>query len=377
MATITRKIRIYVDEDNKELRKQYYDRLFQWLYICRTAANITASHFFSQDNIKDFFYFDEGIHIKLKDMARDEDGVLHCSRENTVYRVLSDHFKGEAPMDMLSMVGQYVWKNYKAELKDYYKGERSLRNYKKSNAPIPVKKTHLEMQPAGDDHNFTFALYKEPRLRIPFKTDLGRDRSNNNYMIGQTISGEYQICDSQIKVLKNDQGKYTKWYLYLTLRIPDTRLQAKEGVKVMAELDIETPIVAKCGKRFDNIGTKDEFLYQRLQIQSKLQSLQRSLRYAGGGNGRKSKLQAIERFTEKERNYVVTKMHCYSKILVNFAVKMKAEEIVLINQKLKEEEAKENDFLLRNWSYYGLKQMIEYKASRVGIKIAETNVSEN
>ncbi len=377
MATITRKIRIYVDEDNKELRKQYYDRLFQWLYICRTAANITASHFFSQDNIKDFFYFDEAIQIKLKDMVRDEDGVLHCSRENTVYQVLSQHFKGQAPMDMLSRVGQYVWKNYKAELKDYYKGERSLRNYKKSNAPIPVNKKHLMMQPADDQHNFCFELYKEPQFRIPFKTMLGRDRSNNNYIIKQVIAGEYQILDSQIKVLKDDNDKYTKWFLYLTLKIPDTRLQAKEGLKVTAELDIEIPIKAQCGKRYDNIGTKDEFLYQRLQIQKKLQSLQKSLRYASGGNGRKSKLQAIERFTEKERNYVVTKMHMYSKVLVNFAVNMRAEEIVLINQKQKEEEAKEKIFLLRNWSYHGLKQMIEYKAARVGIKLSEATASEN
>jgi transposase len=45
-----------------------------------------------------------------------------------------------------------------------------------------------------------------------------------------------------------------------------------------------------------------------------------------------------------------------------------------MNQTKREEKAKSDNqngepFVLRNWSYYGLKEKIDYKAKMVGIKI--------
>ena len=51
-----------------------------------------------------------------------------------------------------------------------------------------------------------------------------------------------------------------------------------------------------------------------------------------GGKGRKKKCQAIERWHEKEKNYVDTKLHIYSRMLVDMAVKHKCGKIVLMNQ---------------------------------------------
>ena len=63
-------------------------------------------------------------------------------------------------------------------------------------------------------------------------------------------------------------------------------------------------------------------------------------------------------------------------MLVDYAVKYKCATIVLMNQthredKAKEENANGDNLMLRNWSYYGLKQKIEYKAKMVGITIKE------
>jgi len=41
----------------------------------------------------------------------------------------------------------------------------------------------------------------------------------------------------------------------------------------------------------------------------------------------------------------------------------------LVNQSNKERLAKEDDFLLRNWSYYGLMEKIKYKAKLAGIHV--------
>ena len=94
-------------------------------------------------------------------------------------------------------------------------------------------------------------------------------------------------------------------------------------------------------------------------------------RYSVGGKGRKRKTQAIDRFHEKEKKYIDTKLHTYSRMLVDMAIKNECGVINLINQKEKELEAKENEFILRNWSYYGLKTKIEYKAKMCGIEVRE------
>ncbi|MBE7173987.1 MAG: hypothetical protein INR73_25665, partial [Williamsia sp.] len=88
-------------------------------------------------------------------------------------------------------------------------------------------------------------------------------------------------------------------------------------------------------------------------------------------HGRKRKLAALERFEEKEKNYVDTKLHTYSRRLVDLCIRHHAGSLILAEQSEKEEAAKEDVFLLRNWSYYGLKQKIAYKAHKAGIFIVE------
>jgi transposase len=61
-------------------------------------------------------------------------------------------------------------------------------------------------------------------------------------------------------------------------------------------------------------------------------------------------------------------------MLVDIAIKHKCSELVLMRQTEREEIAKEENqkgepLVLRNWSYYGLKDKIKYKADRVGIKL--------
>ena len=69
--------------------------------------------------------------------------------------------------------------------------------------------------------------------------------------------------------------------------------------------------------------------------------------------------------------FINTKLHTYSRLLIDFAVKNRCSTINLINQTLKEKDAVKNPFLLRNWGYYGLKQKLAYKANLFGIKIVD------
>ena len=56
-------------------------------------------------------------------------------------------------------------------------------------------------------------------------------------------------------------------------------------------------------------------------------------------------------------------------MLIDLAVKHKCGKIVLMNQLHREENAKDDKFVLRNWSYHSLKTKIDYKAKMCGIKV--------
>ena len=137
-------------------------------------------------------------------------------------------------------------------------------------------------------------------------------------------------------------------------------------------LDIEKPIVVDFSGRKVSIGDKEEYLWQRKAIQGALSRTQRALRFNNGGNGRPKKMAAIERYKLAEKNYVTTKIHQYTAKLIQLCLQCKAGKIILMEQKAKEDEAKKEEnieFLLRNWSYYQLKDKIAYKANRVGIEV--------
>ena len=355
---ITRKIQILVNEDDKGKRKEYYDKLFSWLHICRESANILSSHLFTLDNIKNMIYLSEETKVKLADIAKDESGILNTSYQNSGYRLLSKLYKGHIPTDILTNLNNNVNKTYKEEKIEYFTGKRSLRNYK-TNIPMPFssRKAKIGKNEAG---KYFFTIHS-----IPFTLAFGRDRSGNKTIVDRVMEGEYKMSNSSIA---HDKRK-NKWFLLLCVNIPNSRLKGKPGVEVEANLDIDVPIIARCGKKTDEIGNKEEYLYQRVQIQQKLTRLQKSLRYASGGRGREAKLQAIERFHKKERNYAMTKLHTYSRLLVNFAVKMRAEKIILISTDIeKEPQTDEEKFILRNWGYYGLEQLVSYKAKMAGIE---------
>lgn len=373
---ITRKIQIYVsDEDTKE-KKEYIHTLYSWRDLVRRGANMIVAHKFTQQNIRDFTYLKDEIKDKfyVKDILKEGKGM---SEQNTTYRLLSDMMKGKVPSDIFSCLNQAVAHTFKETVKDLNIGKASLRSYK-NNIPMPFSAKSLSnIHWDEEDKRFYFTLFG-----IPFGVALGRDRSNNQVIIERCISGEYKMCSSSLQI---DDAK-KKMFLLLCMDIPKEEVELKEGKTLYAYLGILNPIVytvdiqAKreedSGYKVFSIGTKEEFNYRRRQIQEAVRRCQINNRYTAGGKGRERKCQAIDRFHNKENNYVDTKLHTYSRMLVDAAVKNRCDTIYLMHQFPREEKAKEDNakgepFVLRNWSYYGLKTKIEYKAKQYGISLKE------
>lgn len=372
---ITRKIQIFIPESDKDLRKAYYEKLYAIRNIAVKVANMAVSHLFALDNTMPYLSEEDKEKIEFLGTKGQK-----TSKGNAPYVVASKLFKGEVNMGMLSSVLQEVQKMYIDDRKKGGMWKRSLRSYK-SNMPIPNK--------ASGYKNLRFADYTldngETRqgcfftcMNIPFQMRFGRDRSGNKLIVERVISGEYKMCTSSIQI----DG--SKIFLLLCIDIPQKQIKLNSDKAMYAYLGVMNPIICTCdvkaAKEYDSgykwfeIGTKEEFNYRRRQIQEAVHRCQINNKYSVGGKGRKKKCQALDRWHEKEINYVTTKLHTYSRLLVDLAIKHKCGKIVLLNQTEREKKAKEDNqngepFVLRNWSYYGLKEKIAYKCKMVGIKL--------
>lgn len=371
---ITRKIEIFVSESDKDLKKSYFQKLYDNRNIAVKVANLCASHLFALDNTMPY----------LSDEDKDKVSFLGvkgspATRQNAPYVAASRAFKGMADMGMVSCVIQNVQKMYQDDRKNGGLWDKSLRSYK-ANMPVPFKPDRfLNLRfadyAAGDGtvkQGCFFTL-----MGIPFQMRFGRDRSGNRSIVERVISKEYKMATSSIQI----QGG--KNFLLLCVDIPKKDNTPVKGKKLYAFLGVLNPICCFVSDSPDNdlskmkiyeIGTREEFNYRRRQIQESLRRLQAESKYSKGGKGRKRKTQAIERFHEKERSYVDTRLHTYSRLLVDYAVANRCAEIVLLAQVHREEEAKEGNknaepFVLRNWSYFGLKTKIEYKAKLNNISL--------
>ena len=136
-----------------------------------------------------------------------------------------------------------------------------------------------------------------------------------------------------------------------------------------ASLSLEYPLVVKIGENRLSIGTKEEFLYRRLAIQAAHKRAKIGATYSKSGKGVKRKLKAVDKLSKAESNYVSHRIHVYSRRLIDFCIKHQAGTLILLNQEDKIGIAKEEQFVLRNWSYYELMTKIKYKAEKAGIEI--------
>ena len=355
--TLTRKIQLLIDVPSNE-KKEMWEKLYRYQNRCLRAANLIVSHLYVQEMIKDFFYLTEKIQYKLADANKDQLGIFTRSKTNTTARMVFDHFKGEVPTDILGSLNNTIQSTFSKNKADYWQGLKSLRNYKRDiPIPLPVK-CISKMKYDPDKKAFCFNMFA-----IPVKTYLGRDFSDKRLVMERLLRGEIKLCTSQIQL------KVGKIYWLAVFEFEKEENHLKPEIIAAASLSLEHPIVAKTGNVRINIGTKEEFLYRRLAIQASQKRIQSSIAYARSGKGAKRKQKALYKTENLESRYVSHRLHVYSRKLIDFCIQQQAGTLILKNQEDKIGIAKEQEFVLRNWSYYELQTKIKYKAEKAGIEL--------
>ena len=352
----TRKIEIYVSESDKDLRKEYYKTLRTWSNISRNYANDTINA------LQSSFFLDNIIKDSNEDNKKALSEYLGIKKMGVGYKILANKYKEHLPSYFRSAINLFVYKNFSESIRDVLKGESSVASYKKDFPLLFMSNSIRNL--IIDDKGGSFEFFA-----IPFRFVFGRDKSNNKSIVEKITTGEYKMSNSSLKFIDN------KLFFFLTVSIPKQKFELDENKTLGVDLGIANPAYVSINndKYFKQaIGSTDSFLHTRLAIQKSRKSIQKNLTNAKGGRGRNNKLKKLNDIGSKERNFANTMNHSWSKQIIEAAVKNKCGTINIENLKGIARDQR-NSFVLRNWSYFELQTMIQYKADRVGIKVNMVN----
>ena len=352
----TKRIEIYVEETDKELKDAYYNSLRDISYNSYRYANDIVNKQYFKDLLK-IGIGNADNSITPTELRERLNSVIETSEMNFGYKYTADDLKKALPSYVRSAVNNVVFKNYNSDKKDVLRGDKSIRNYRRNSSVSFVIKGLVGLKRA-EGKDFRFQL-----LSTPMKTKLGRDRSNNEAIFDAILSGRFLMCDSQFQ-FKND-----KLYLLLTIKTPKEKVKIDKNKTLGVDLGINIPIYVAVndGLSSKGFGTKDELFAKKQQFQSRKRSLQHNLSIAKGGKGRNKKLKKLDEVKDSEKNYTKTYIDTITKAVINYAVSNRVGVITLEDLSSVKEHA--NEVVLRNWNIYDIQQKIKYKAANIGIEV--------
>jgi len=291
--------------------------------------------------------------------------VFGTKRQATTERDIKAAFP-DLPPCVTNPMNQVVVASYNKEKQDMLRGRRSLRTYREG-MPVTTTKVSIEFSP--DDSRGHHLLWRLGRHEhILFDIFYGRDKANNRLTVQRILDGENDYCAPQIQLKNRDL------FLLLPVKEPERELGLDANLAVGVDLGLAVPayVALSKGEARRAIGSAEDFLRARVQMQSRRRRLQRTLKATRGGKGRSAKMKALDRIEEKEKAFARTYNHFVSKTVVDFAIQNRAGVIKM--EMLEGYGVDEpGSFVLRNWSYFDLQKDIEYKAKRVGIRVVKVD----
>jgi len=288
-------------------------------------------------------------------IIREQHPTLYSSNLSTAVRVASGAFE-DAKKEML-------------------RGEKSIIEYK-GNCPIELHNSTIQI--TGDKNHyfcrlklFSGAYSKElglPNSSLGFQIQApdGSQRS----ILDRCISGEYKISAS--KLIYNKKKKM--WFLNLSYSFElkeDETLDKNRIMGVDLGINYAAAMSFNCcqARYFIDGGEISKF---RHQIERRKKELQRQGKYCGDGrigHGIHTRIKPLETLNDKIANFRDTVNHKYSRFIVDKAVENHCGTIQMENLK----GIAGDDRFLKEWTYYDLRQKVEYKAKEKGIEVVLIN----
>lgn len=349
----TRNITITPIGDSQEETKYYWGILNELNNNVYKAANECISFLWADKTYRDVLRREGNTAKEASEILKLEYGK---STQATLYNIVKERYNNlhSVSSSITDCITNRVTKDFKNNLLEVMQGGRVLNTYKKG-LPIGLRRISI--------NNHTIEGFTA--FKIPFKYVFGRDKSNHKSFIEKVLTGEYKLCDSSIQIKKGGGAE-----LLLCVDVPDIENKLNKDLILGVDLGINTPAYCAVNIGFHRkaIGSNRELVKFRGQLQARRKQLQRDARFARGGQGRCKKLGVLDKLTLKERNFVKTYNHKVSKDIISNAIRFQCGVIQLENLSGIGKD-KKNSWILRNWSYFELQTMIEYKAKMNGIEV--------
>lgn len=355
---LTKKIKLQVVGDKDEVNRVYRfirdGQYAQYRALNLLMGTLTAKYYECDRNIKD-------------------DNFI-CFQKKIYKKAYLDHLFNEIEfatgVDTISAVTQTVKKDFSSALKNgLAKGERTITNYKRT-YPLLTRGRNINLYSDKDtcfiEENVLsndYDFYIKWVNKINFKCILGNPHRSKELRatLLRVLNKDYKIQGSKIKIQNNSI------FLYLTVLMPVQGYVPVNGCCVAVKLNNDVMAHCSCNEASDktyDVGNADELIRVKELLSKQRTRIQSNLKFAKGGHGRNRKLRAYEKLSKRESSFATTYNHSLSKEIINYAIKNKAETIIL--EKLNNE----NNLLSTEWAYSQLQSLIDYKAKKHGINTA-------
>ena len=284
-----------------------------------------------------------------------------------------DRLKDESDMNTsnLTCAIRAAEAQFKANAKDYIRGNKSIMSYK-SNQPLELHNRTISLEYRDNSYIFKLGLCNKPFAKlnnigtqITFRA-IVKDKSQRT-ILERCIDSLYKISASKLIYDK----KKKMWCLNLSYSFENNNQPQLDENKILGvDLGVVKPIVASVYGEYDRLSIDGgEIEHIRNSVEKRKKSLLRASAICGEGrkgHGYNTRVKPVLDIGDKVARCRDTVNHKYSKALIDYAVKNGCGVIQM--EDLSGVTEKANRFL-KNWSYFDLQTKIEYKAKEQGIKV--------
>lgn len=285
-----------------------------------------------------------------------------------------DRLKTESDMNTANLTNtiRAAEAQFKAFMKDYIKGDRSILEYK-SNQPLELHNNAIKLSYENERFIFGLGMFNKAYAKsenvstqLTF-TAMVKDKSQRS-ILERCYDGVYKISASK---LIYDKKNRIKWCLNLCYGFTNDNQEQLDKDKILGvDLGVAKALVASVYGEYDRLAIDGgEIEHIRRTTEKRKKSLLKASVICGDGrkgHGYNTRVKPVLDINDKIARCRDTVNHKYSRALIDYAVKNGCGTIQL--EDLTGVTEKANNFL-KNWSYYDLQTKIEYKAKEKGIEV--------
>ena len=314
----------------------------------------------------------EGCNIEKGATPTDSISLPDEKYRNIVYHMLRFEYPRLYSGNVASSL-KNAYNDYDNAKDDIKERKISMLSYR-SDAPIEIHNKVIKIYPSKQKYYVSIGVFSNdyqkeknyPGTHMDF--ELYHLGGSQLAIVQRCMSGVYKIGESELIY----SAKKKCWFLNLTYKFNPEAPTALDPERIMG-VDLGINCVAYMGFNFCDdrfyIGRSEVEAFRK-RTEARKRDLQRQGKYCGDGrigHGYKTRNKPVLSISDAIRRFRDTANHKYSRYIVQKALEYGCGTIQM--EDLKDFHNLTSNKFLRDWTYYDLRQKVEYKADELGIEV--------